>query len=218
MTGVAPSDITVIKISADGRTLSIGIHVPTGTAEPCYRNVAGRINDFSAKSTVIGITADFWTDPACNKTKTVTVRVRLPQPLDRRTVNVNSSSEGDYTTDASTPGTLRFCDEFVCGHLPATCDRATIARIAHGADVQQPATWTVRGCDATGLVLDLSWTGGPACDNACPTLSKSSIRWFYRATPDGWMALTTTRAGGCAAARAADPSFPTALCASLEPL
>jgi hypothetical protein len=219
MSGAGVIGVAGITVGADGRTLSITVEVPAAVeGTSCYRNVSTRINDFSPKSTIIGVYMDVWSGRACSKTATTIVSVRLPKPLGSRTVNVNSSSEGFYVADPKNPGTLHFCYEGQCASPPATCQDTAIAIIARGADMQQPVTWIVRSCDKHWLVLDISFTGGPACDGACSSPPKATLRWFYRATPHGWTEVTATRSAGCAAIQSVDSSFPTAACENLGPL
>jgi hypothetical protein len=62
---------------------------------------------------------------------------------------------------------------------------------------------------------DVGWPGGPAgCDAPC-TPDLTSTRWFFQASPHGWVSITTAETGGCAQVHKADPLFPTRLCASL---
>jgi hypothetical protein len=215
--GVAPSDVTAIRQSADQTTLTIDLNMPAGlTDHDCWRNLNGHVMDFSATSTIIQVTADFWTDPGCPRaTVSVPVTVMLPEPLGTRTVNINSSSLGSYIAN---PGktTLRFCYEFRCAPPPpATCDGASIRDAALGADVGAHATWTVRDCDSHWLILDFAWSGGPVCDNTCPSTNMTTMRWFYRATEHGWFAIAGTTAPGCSQVQRAEPAFPTALCQEL---
>ncbi len=219
MIGVGVIGVTGITINANGRLLSITVKVPAADdATLCYRHVSTRVSDFSQRSAIIGVSMDVWTGRECSIEATIIVKVRLPKPLGTRTVNVNNSSDGGYVADPEHPGALRFCYEFRCAPDPATCEPATIAAVARGADMQQPVTWIVRGCDEHWLVLDLSFTGGPACDNSCSPTSGTALRWYYRATPQGWTEIVGTRSGGCAAVQAVDASFPTAICENLEPL
>jgi hypothetical protein len=183
----------------------------------CWRNLSGGVADFSEKSTLIRVTAEMWSDPGCGQaTTTESVPVDLPAALGARTVNVNSSSLGDFVADPVGSATLRYCYEFRCGPPPpATCDGSSVRDAATGTDVPAHARYTQRGCDGHWLVLDFTWTGGPACDNACPTTGGSAVRWFYRGTDQGWRAIVSTTAAGCAPVLAVESAFPTALCEGL---
>ncbi|THA30229.1 hypothetical protein E6R18_20885 [Streptomyces sp. A1277] len=70
------------------------------------------------------------------------------------------------------------------------------------------------------LVLDLSSRMGPACagqtDPACS--SRRGDRWFCRAETSGWKPIARTTAGGCGDVQRVERAFPSALCATLEPL
>jgi hypothetical protein len=216
--GMAPSVIAAVGESADQTRLTIDLNMPAGLADhDCSRNLTGRVMDFSSKSALIEVTADMWTDPRCaHATTAESVMVKLPEPLGARTVNINSSALGDYIADPAGNTKLRFCYEFRCGPLPpATCDATSVRVAATGSDVDPHATWTVRSCDSHWLVGDFAWTGGPVCDNKCATASATTMRWFYRATEHGWLAITGTTVQGCTPIQTVDPTFPTASCRGL---
>jgi hypothetical protein len=215
--GMAPDNIAAVRESPDQATLIVDLNMPAGlTDRDCWRNLSGRVIDFSASSLIVQLTADFWSDRRCASTTVLTsVPVKLPGPLGSRTANINNSSS-DYIADPPGAGTLRFCYEGRCTPLPpATCAGTSIQAAAKGAEVDPHATYTVRSCDAHWLVLDFAWTGRPACDNACASTSRTTMRWFYRPTEHGWRAITGTTEAGCAAIQRAEPAFPTELCANL---
>jgi hypothetical protein len=215
---VAPSDVAAIHLTPDQTRLTVDLNLPAGTAgHDCWRNLTGTVTDFDDTTAHIQITADLWSDLRCATTTVVQpVTVTLPSPLGSRLVNVNNSSLGGYIADPAGNATLRYCYEFRCTPPPpASCDAASVADAAKGAEVDPHARWTVRGCDGHWLVLDFAWTGGPACDNACPSMSVTTMRWFYRATDHGWRGITGTRDPGCRSVQAAEPEFPAALCEGL---
>jgi hypothetical protein len=217
----APSQVTAIRQSGDQTRLTIDLTMPAALGDhECWRNLAGGVDDFSEKSTLIQVTAEMWSDPRCgHSTTTESVAVDLPAPLGARTVNVNNSTLGGYIADPVGSPTLRYCYGFRCGPPhPATCDGSSVHDAAAGTEVDPHARYTLRGCDGHWLVLDFTWTGGPACDNACPTMGGSTARWFYRGTNQGWQAIVSTTAAGCAPVLAVEPAFPTALCDGLDPL
>jgi hypothetical protein len=216
----APSEVTEIRQSGDQTRLTVDVTMPAALADhECWRNLSGSVDDFSDKSTIIRVTAEFWRDPRCGKaTTTESVSVDLPAPLGARTVNVNNSSDGVYMADPVGSPTLRFCYGGCGAPPPANCDGLSVRQAAGGTEVDPHAKYFVRGCDGHWLVLDFTWTGGPACDNACPTLSVSAVRWFYRGTNQGWQAIVSTTAAGCAPVLAVEPAFPTTLCQGLDRL
>jgi hypothetical protein len=64
-----------------------------------------------------------------------------------------------------------------------------VSEAAHGVSADPHATWTVRGCDSVGLILDFRWTGG----FACPAIG---LRWFSLAGAQGWRVVYGTTAHG----------------------
>jgi hypothetical protein len=215
----APSEVAAIRQSGDQTRLTIDLTMPAGLDDhECWRSLTGAVDDFSEKSILIRVTADTWSDPRCGQATTIqSVSVNLPAPLGARTVNVNNSTLGDYIADPVGNPTLRYCYEFRCGApAPATCDASSVHHAAAGTEVDAHARYTMRGCDGRWLVLDFTWTGGPACDNACATTGGSAARWFYRGTNQGWQAIVSTTAAGCGPVVTVEPAFPTALCESLD--
>jgi len=237
MNGMGVSGTKGVTVGTDGRTLSIDVLVPA--AQPprtCVRNLAARIQDFSAQSVLVEVTEDVATDPACRREAVATVKITLPQPLGKRSVTVDNDSDAMFIADGPLGTPLRHCGDEGCHPKPASCDAASTTLAARGTDIQQPVTPTVRACDGTWLVMDLSYTGAPACEGrvpasplpapsgtvppepgTCPSYSSTVIRYFYRASPVGWMAIGLTRTGGCADVLRAEPKFPVKLCRSLPP-
>jgi hypothetical protein len=214
----APGEVTAIRQSNDQTRLTIDLTMPAALPDhECWRNLTGSVDEPSGKSTNIRVTAEFWTNPRCGKpTTTVSVSVDLPALLGASAVYV--TNEGVYIADPVGSPTLRYCYGRCGLPPPATCDGLSVRQAASGTEVDPHAKYFVRGCDGHWLVLDFTWTGGPACDNACATTSESAVRWFYRGTNQGWQAIASTTAAGCAPVLAVEPAFPTALCEGLDRL
>jgi hypothetical protein len=204
--------VTAIHVSADRRMLTIDVKVPTA-ADPhrCTRNLGSSIIDFSAQSTLVQVGAEISNDPACKGERAASVEVVLPSPLGNRIVGVNSSWM--FQPDPANPTTMRQCGDDGCRSTPAACSgNDSIERAARGTDIQQPVTLSVVSCNAKWLVMDLHFRGGAS------SIASTGMHWFYRASPQGWTAITGTRDGGCAAVQRAEPEFPSARCADLPPI
>ncbi|MEV6054208.1 hypothetical protein [Streptomyces sp. NPDC052107] len=220
-----PSAVTAARLGADHRTLSIDANVPSGE-HSCVRDFKAVDTDaeYGTVPGTVHVQVTF-NSPAsdrrsgCTKEKTATVRVRLPEPLGERELVVDNDTV--FTTDGAKALALRLCGRLGC-HPPATgCTTASYeqAMIAVGAPMHSYRD--AEHCDGKWLVLDFSWRTGPACgddtkDSACT--SRLGDRYFFRAERSGWKPFFESAAGGCRAVRRREPAFPTALCASLEPL
>jgi hypothetical protein len=235
MNGMGVIGTNGIAVDTDGRTLSIDVLVPAAkTPHICVRNLAARLQDLSNESVLVEVTEDTSTDRACTGMAVTTVKITLPQPLGARSVTINNSGDAVFIADGTPATSLRHCGDQGCHPLPASCDDASITSAARGTDIQQPVTPTVRACDRTWLVLDLSFTGAPACEGApetapapaptgtvpprtgtCPSYPATVVRYVYRASPVGWTAIGIARTGGCADILRAEPAFPVQLCRGL---
>lgn len=233
--GVGVFGTNGITVDTDGRTLAIDVLVPAAQpARTCYRNLAAQIQDFSEQSVLVRVTEDIASDRACRREAVATVKITLPQPLGKRSVTINNDGDSMFIAHGAPGTSLRHCGDQGCHPKPASCDDASTTSAARGTDVQQPVTPTLRACDGTWLVMDLSFTGAPACEGrtapsplpapsgtvppqpgVCPSYAVTVVRYFYRASPVGWMAIAPTRSGGCADVLRAEPAFPVKLCREL---
>ncbi|MER6060768.1 hypothetical protein [Streptomyces sp. NPDC001792] len=224
-TTFGPSGVTGARIGADHRTLSLDTRVPSGE-HPCVRDLKAVDTD-AAYGTVPGTVhvQITFSSPSgdrrsgCTEEKTATVRVRLPEPLGDRELVVDNDIV--FTADGARPPALRLCGRLGC-HPPATgCTTASYEQAMIAVDAPMHSYRDAEHCDGKWLVLDFSWRTGPACDAddkdpACT--SRLGDRYFFRAERSGWKPFFDSAAGGCRAVQRREPAFPTALCASLEPL
>ncbi|MET8806059.1 hypothetical protein [Streptomyces sp. NPDC004546] len=224
-TTFGPSGVTGARIGADHRTLSLDTRVPSGE-HPCVRDL--KAVDTDAKYGTVPGTVHVqitFSSPSgdrrsgCTKEKTATVRVRLPEPLGERELVVDNDIV--FTADGARPPALRLCGRLGC-HPPATgCTTASYEQAMIAVDAPMHSYRDAEHCDGKWLVLDFSWRTGPACDadNKDPACtSRLGDRYFFRAERSGWKPFFESAAGGCRAVQRREPAFPTALCASLEPL
>ncbi|MGW7522933.1 hypothetical protein [Streptomyces sp. NPDC054783] len=221
----APSRVTAARLDADHRTLSVDADVPSG-AYPCMRDFKAVDTDArygSVPGTVhVQLTFDSTSldrRSGCTKERTATARVRLPEPLGKRELVVDNDTV--FTADGAEPPALRLCGRLGC-HPPVTgCTTASYEQAMIAVDAPMHSYRDAEHCDGKWLVLDFSWRTGPACgddtkDSACT--SHLGDRYFLRAKRSGWEPFFESAAGGCTAVQRREPAFPTALCASLEPL
>ncbi|WP_433452629.1 hypothetical protein ACQPXS_31370 [Streptomyces sp. CA-142005] len=224
-TTFGPSGVTGARIGADHRTLSLDTRVPSGE-HPCVRDLKAVDTDaeYGTVPGTVHVQITFSSPSGdrrsgCTREKTATVRVRLPEPLGKRELVVDNDIV--FTADGARPPALRLCGELGC-HPPATgCTTASYEQAMITVDAPMHSYRDAAHCDGKWLVLDFSWRTGPACDAddknpACT--SRLGDRYFFRAERAGWKPFFESAAGGCRAVQHREPAFPTALCASLEPL
>jgi hypothetical protein len=214
-----PADVQLVSVSVggSGRVLAVAVQVPAGR-DGCMRTLTAGLTELGATVAYASITFQsrlFSVGGACPATRVMTVRIRLPAPLGRRQVMINS----DTVFAPGHGALLRRCGEFGCGPFalppPASCTNPSYQEAMLSTGPPMHATYQVVGCDGRWLVLDVGWPGGPAgCDAPCnPSLV--AARWFFRAGPHGWVTITTALTGGCTQAHKAEPRFPARLCAGL---
>ncbi|MEV7805976.1 hypothetical protein AB0O28_23815 [Microbispora sp. NPDC088329] len=210
----AVSAVTEVRISPDGRVLTLDARVPDGP-DGCLRGPTGRLDGFEPKLVRVDIRFEsrlLMAGNGCPGERTVPVEVRLPKPLGKRDVVVNLDQL--YTPDR--PGLLRRCGELGCHPAPTGCTPDSYYQAARDADAPQHSYHQERGCDGKWLVMDISVNSGPVCERPgeCAGASRAT-RFFYRATPSGWRVMMTTTKPGCDDVLAAEPRFPRELCATL---
>ncbi|MGW2571853.1 hypothetical protein [Streptomyces sp. NPDC001537] len=214
------SQITGAELSADGRTVTIAVDVPSGP-KPCVRHLKAELTETVVNAVPVQVTFESPEDPhsGCTKSTTAKARVRLPEPLGDRELAVGYPAAVFTAHDAHLPA-LRLCGDLGCTPPVTGCTPGSYEQAVKAVDVPTHTYRDAEHCDGKWLVLDLSWRTGPVCgdqaDSACT--SRLGDRWFYRAEKSGWKPFFRTTEGGCQAVRDREPAFPTALCASLEPL
>ncbi|MFG2313318.1 hypothetical protein ACGFS9_32375 [Streptomyces sp. NPDC048566] len=219
-TTMQPSAVTGVRLGADGRTLSLATRVPRGP-RACYHSlkaVLGEPGDGIVRVQVTFTSPSQDRGSGCTEEGTATARVTLPEPLGDRDVIVDNYTH--FTAEGAEPPALRLCGELGCTPPATGCTTASYEQALMAVDAPMHTYRDDERCDGKWLVLDISWRTGPACgdstDPACS--SRLGDRWFLRATKAGWEPIVRTAAGGCADVRRREPAFPSALCASLEPL
>ncbi|GGO28020.1 hypothetical protein GCM10010116_56180 [Microbispora rosea subsp. aerata] len=210
----AVSVISEVRVSRDGRVLTLDTRVPDGP-DGCLRGPTGRLDGFEPKLVHVDIRFEsrlLTAGNGCPGERTVPVEVRLPKPLGKRDVVVNLDQR--YTLDR--PGLLRRCGELGCHPAPTGCTSDSYYQAAGDADAPEHSYHRERGCDGKWLVMDISISGGPVCERPgeCAGASRTT-RYFYRATPAGWRVITATTGPGCDDVLVAEPRFPRELCAKL---
>nr|WP_205614415.1 hypothetical protein [Streptomyces dangxiongensis] len=219
-TTMQPSSVTAVRVGADDRTLSVDVPVPSGAAA-CVRHLRAVATDRVNGAVWVEVT---YSSPSmdrgsgCTREKPATTRVTLPKPLGGLDVIVDHYTH--FTRHGAEPPALRRCGPLGCDPPRTGCTAASYDQAVLAADVPNHTYRDSERCDGEWLVLDLSWRTGPACDDtsAPGCSSRLGARWFFRAGKSGWVPLLDSAAGGCRDVRRAEPAFPTALCASLEPL
>ncbi|MFF6985873.1 hypothetical protein [Streptomyces sp. NPDC010273] len=217
-----PSRVTGAQLADDQRTLTVTAQVPDGK-KPCVRALKAVVTDTENNTVWVQIT---FSSPSgdrssgCTRERSASTSVRLPRPLGDQKLVVDLDNQ--FTTDGAKLPALRLCGELGC-HPPATgCTSASYDQALIAADAPAHTYRDAEHCDGKWLVLDFSWRTGPVCGDTTATpsgcTSRLGDRWFFRAKPAGWAPITSSATGGCAAVHRAEPAFPTALCASLDPL
>lgn len=217
----APIGVTGATLSSDQRTVTLAATVPSGP-KPCVRNLKAVLTEPVRNTVHVQVTYD---SPAgdrasgCTKTTTARARVKLTAPLGRHELVVGYPGTV-FTTDGATPPALRLCGDLGCTPPATSCTTGSYEQAVYAVDAPAHTYRDAEHCDGKWLVLDLSWRTGPVCgdpaDSACT--SRLGDRWFYKAEESGWKPFFRTTEGGCQAVQDREPDFPTALCASLEPL
>jgi hypothetical protein len=210
---VALAIVSSARIGGDDRTVTVDV-----VREPdCFDNERASVDEENERAVYVRVSMDAIGMPPgqkCPPRGTKAVTVQLSAPLGQRDLVVNN----DLSFTRGTDGGLRQCDrELGCHPAPTGCTAESYQTALFAADTPRHATWNAQACDGTWLILDID-TGQAACpvtgDGSGPCAGLHRItRWFYRAEPDGWSTLTTTRQGGCPAALPA--AFPTRLCSAL---
>ncbi len=210
----AVSGVTEVRVSPDGRVLTLDARVPDGP-DGCLRGPTGRLDGFEPKLVRVDIRFEsrlLMAGDGCPGERTVPVEVRLPEPLGERDVVVNLDQL--YTPDR--PGLLRRCGELGCHPAPTGCTSDSYYQAARDADAPEHSYHRERGCDGKWLVMDISINSGPVCEGSGDCAGASgTTRYFYRATPTGWRVIAATTKPGCDDVRSAEPRFPRTLCAKL---
>nr|WP_168720639.1 hypothetical protein [Streptomyces sp. SAT1]ANO42457.1 hypothetical protein A8713_034950 [Streptomyces sp. SAT1] len=218
---VQPSGVTGARLTDDGRTLILDTRVPSGGGRACVRDLEAKVTESAPRTVRVQIT---FSSPSmdrasgCTGESPATTRVRLPEPLGRRTLVVDNDVQ--LTADGAEPPALRLCGELGC-HPPATgCTAASYEQALHAADAPRHTYRNAEHCDGRWLVLDFTWRTGPACAGSSEPGCDSHLgdRWFFRAQESGWQPVAHGKAGGCADVHRVEPAFPAALCAPLAPL
>ncbi|MGC0414379.1 hypothetical protein RKD32_007308 [Streptomyces sp. SAI-195] len=151
----------------------------------------------------------------CTKTTMVTTTVRLPQPLGRRDVSVDSFTA--FTTDGAHAPNLRLCGKVGCHPAPTGCTPDSYYQALMALDVPNHTTRGDERCQGSWLVFDTSSPMGPACpEGEAPGCGAAHrTRWFFHATKAGWNPIARSTTAGCTDVHRAEPRFPTSLCADL---
>ncbi|MFI7382817.1 hypothetical protein [Streptomyces sp. NPDC049813] len=222
-TSVAPIRVTAARLAEDERTLSVDADVPDGP-RPCVRDLRAKVTGTSQSTVWVQVTflspADDRNDRSsgCTRTAKATATVRLPRPLGRRDVSVDSFTT--FTPDGAHAPDLRLCGEAGCHPAPTGCTAASYDQAVLALDVPRHTSRGREHCDGTWLVLDTSSPMGPACpEGTAPGCGAAHRdRWFLHAGRTGWEPITRGTRAGCTDVHRAEPDFPTALCAGLAPL
>ncbi|WP_240799417.1 hypothetical protein [Streptomyces sp. A0958] len=219
-TTMQPASVTGVRLGEDDRTLLVDTSVPSGAAA-CVRDLKAVLTDPMTDLVRVQIT---FVSPSgdrssgCTKESGATAKVKLPEPLGDRDVVVDNYTR--FTSDGAEAPALRLCGELGCTPPATGCTTGSYEQAVKATDVPTHTSRDAERCDGKWLVLDLSSRMGPACagdtDPACS--SRLGDRWFYRAEKSGWKPIARTTAGGCGDVQRVEPAFPSALCATLEPL
>ncbi|MCM2417182.1 hypothetical protein [Streptomyces sp. RKAG293] len=215
----APIAVNGLSVAADDRTLQLDVQVPAGTN--CTRGLQAAVD--TVENGVIYVKVTFESrsmdrSSGCTHDERALTTVRLPVSVVGHPVMVNSSDV--FTLSGATRPALRKCGKLGCDPAPTGCTSASYQQAMLVADTPQHTYWDDLGCDGHWLILELSTRMGPACGDASSGCKESALttRWFFRATPDGWHALGTSGAAGCAGVLRMNPAFPEALCRHLPAL
>jgi hypothetical protein len=154
----------------------------------------------------------------CTKTTTAKTRVRLPEPLGERELVVGNDVV--FTAAGAKPPALRLCGDLGCTPAATGCTVPSYEQALKAVGAPAHTYRDAEHCDGRWLVLDFSWRTGPVCGDTTSGACTSRLgdRWFFKAEKSGWKSFFRTSEGGCQDVQDREPAFPTALCASLEPL
>ncbi|NNN32545.1 hypothetical protein HLK59_19695 [Streptomyces sp. S3(2020)] len=216
----APIRTTGAELADDQRTLTISSDVPSGP-NPCVRHLKAVLTEPVANSVRVQVTFDSPSGDrrsGCTGTTTAKTRVRLPEPLGDRELVVGMSTV--FTTEGAHLPALRLCGDLGCTPPATGCTAPSYEQALKEIGAPAHTYRNAEHCDGKWLVLDFSWRAGPACEDTTTGACNSHVsdRWFYKAGKSGWKSFFRTAAGGCQGVQDREPAFPTALCASLEPL
>lgn len=216
------SAIDAVRTEDGGRTLAVTVQVAAaagGQGEaPCARGLRGVVDAVEHGTVYVTITYESRSADrrsGCTVSRPATTRVRLPRVLGDQRVALNNQEV--FTARGATAPALRRCGDRGCDPAPVGCTVASYGQALAETDVPRHSTRQERGCDGRWLVLDISSPTGAVCGDPGPGCDSHSrtTRWFYRATADGWRAITTAGSAGCTVVRRAEPAFPQALCRGL---
>ncbi|WP_405648684.1 hypothetical protein [Streptomyces sp. NBC_00019] len=216
----APIRITGATLGTDRRTVTIAADVPSGP-NPCVRNLKAVLTEPVGNSVRVQVT---YTSPAgdrrsgCTGTATAKTRVKLPEPLGERELVVGMDVV--FTAEGAHLPALRLCGDLGCTPAATGCTVASYEQALKAVGAPAHTYRDAEHCDGKWLVLDFSWRTGPVCGDTTSGACTSRLgdRWFFKAEKSGWKPFFRTAEGGCQDVRDREPAFPTALCASLEPL
>lgn len=215
------SQIHGAELGTDRRTVTIAVDVPSGP-NPCVRDLEAKLTEPVGNTVPVQVT---FTSPSgdrssgCTRSATAKARVTLPEPLGDRELVVGYPGAVFTADDAPLPH-LRLCGDLGCTPPETGCTTDSYEQAVKAVDSPAHTYRDAEHCDGKWLVLDISWPTGPVCGDpesgtCAPHLGD---RWFYKAEKAGWKPFFRTSAGGCRDVQDREPAFPTALCASLEPL
>jgi hypothetical protein len=211
------------KVDSSGRVLTVRVQMATGQYG-CERDLTGTVTNFGSTMVDVAITyqSRLWNAPRACPWRDMTVSVRLPAPLGQREVTFN----GVFPSFAPHDGVLiRQCagsglpDDGCRKPLPlppASCTSPSYGEAMDATGPPMHSIYGVLGCDSHWLVLNVGWPGGAVgCDGPSCGPDVVTTRWFFRASPHGWLIITRSLTAGCTQVHKVAPQFPGKLCASL---
>jgi hypothetical protein len=215
--GFSGDQIVSVALKDSGRVLAIAAQVPAGR-DGCAGGLSATLIQWNPSANIT-LTVESWAPgmDACPSHRVETTDLRLPAPLGKRDVAIDTAG-----TFAPTKSTLmRRCSDLggACTFPPvppATCSDASYSAAMGATAPPRDAAYDAVGCDSLWLVLDVGWPGGPSgCDGPSCSQNMAVTRWFFRAGPHGWIVIASSLTAGCARVHQVAPQFPTALCADL---
>jgi hypothetical protein len=215
--GFSGDQIVSVSVEDSGRVLAIAAQVPAGRAG-CAGALTATLIQWNPSANIT-LTVPSWAPgmDACRSHRVETTDLRLPAPLGKRDVVIDTSGTFAPTKSAL----MRRCSDLggACTFPavpPASCSNASYSAAMVSTAPPQDAAFDAVGCDSHWLVLDAGWPAGPAgCDGPSCGQNMAVTHWFFRAGPHGWITIASSLTAGCTRVHQVAPKFPTALCVRL---
>ena len=202
--------VTAVHRGPDPTTLLVDVDLPAG-APACARNPQITYLEVGDQIIWANVVHEQQAGADCPDRATAVVTLTSPSPIGDRIVVLNQQA---WAPDGDS---YRRCDPTLGCDPPADhCASAWMDQATGGLDIPRHSARRVEFCDGAWLVITIDVNAAVCGAEPRPGCSAPAdiTRYFLR-FDTRWQVLATTRAAGCAAVLAVEPTFPIAVCERL---